>query len=181
MKHIFALLLFVLIRSNSSCHKFQQITKEMVNRVDKPLEMFLWRIKEGKNLQQQRKTSIKQIEINDPKATEKSIKIFLPMRKRSPQASNGSIGKKRHCILGKSTIQVKITEMWQSPSMNQRDKRWSGQKELAAEGTCSPPAALWSPCLTGTLKGKEMEHDPLHTVWQHVSTRFLGWHSVKAA
>lgn len=40
--------LFVLIRSNSSCHKFQQITKERVSRVDKPLEMFVWRIKEGK-------------------------------------------------------------------------------------------------------------------------------------
>ena len=31
MKHIFPLLLFVLIQSNSSCHKFQQITKEKVN------------------------------------------------------------------------------------------------------------------------------------------------------
>lgn len=41
MKHIFALLLLVLIHSNSAGHKFQQITKEKVNRVDKPLEMFI--------------------------------------------------------------------------------------------------------------------------------------------
>lgn len=48
MQHICALLLFALICYNSSCHKFQQITKEKVKRVDKPLEMFIWRMKEGK-------------------------------------------------------------------------------------------------------------------------------------
>ena len=35
--------------------------------------------------------------------------------------------------------------------------------------------------LMATLKGKEMELDPLNNIGQHFSTRFPGWHSARAA
>lgn len=85
MQHICALLLFALICHNSSCHKFQQITKEKVNRVDKPLEMFIWRIKEGKNSKSRGRHLSNKLRSMIQKAQRSQSKCFSQWDKGTPR------------------------------------------------------------------------------------------------
>lgn len=137
IKHIFTLLLLVLICSDSSRHKFQRITKEKVNRVVKPLGMFIWGIKKGEKLQQQGKVSIKKLTSAIQNPLRSHSKCFSLWDKGASRQGMALIpDKKRSCFLGRRTIQVKCGNFF----------LWSEGKNvtrtgLAAEGTHSPPAA----------------------------------------
>lgn len=183
MQHICALLLFALICYNSSCHKFQQITKEMVNRVDKPLEMFIWRIKEGKKA---------------PKAGEDIYQTnWDQWSKRHREVNQKVSPSEMREPPGKEWLRFQVRK----ETLHFAEKHQSSEKNLnvgiafceswgekfirtiraSSRGHTLSSRSSAKCLLMATLKGKEMELDPLNNIGQHFSTRFPGWHSARAA